>query len=230
MSPFVVALVGMPGGGKSTVGKQLARQIGVPFVDTDQEIELRIGGSIKQFFERNGEDAFRDLETEVIADLVSQPGDRVLATGGGAYRFADLFRSRGVRVGCALFLFQQLSGINAIIYFSSSVFAKAGVANGALASAVVGLANVLGTALADGVDALNHPLVDHVRGRGLLFGIVLNAPHAKAVETAARAAGFLLNAAAPDVIRLAPPLIITAAQVDDFLAALPGILDAGVST
>lgn len=91
-------------------------------------------------------------------------------------------------------------------------------------------AALLGAALADGVDALNHPLVDHVRGRGLLFGIVLNAPHAKAVEAAARAAGFLLNAAAPDVIRLAPPLIITAAQVDDFLAALPGILDAGVST
>jgi acetylornithine aminotransferase len=91
-------------------------------------------------------------------------------------------------------------------------------------------AALLGTALADGVDALNHPLVDHVRGRGLLFGIVLNTPHAKAVEAAARAAGFLLNAAAPDVIRLAPPLIITAAQVDDFLAALPGILDAGVST
>jgi sugar porter (SP) family MFS transporter len=61
---------------------------------------------------------------------------------------SDLFASRGVRVGCALFLFQQLSGINAIIYFSSSVFARAGVANGALASAVVGLANVLGTALA----------------------------------------------------------------------------------
>lgn len=74
----------MPGGGKSTVGKQMARQIGVPFVDSDHVIEQRIGGSIKQFFERNGEDAFRDLETEVIADLVSQPGDRVLATGGGA--------------------------------------------------------------------------------------------------------------------------------------------------
>jgi acetylornithine aminotransferase len=88
----------------------------------------------------------------------------------------------------------------------------------------------LGTALADGVDAVNHPLVDHVRGRGLLFGIVLNAPHAKAVEAAAREAGFLVNAAAPDVIRLAPPLIITSAQVDDFLAALPGILDAGAST
>ncbi len=74
----------MPGGGKSTVGKQLARQIGVPFVDSDHEIEQRIGGSIKLFFERHGEDAFRDLETEVIAELIARPGDRVLATGGGA--------------------------------------------------------------------------------------------------------------------------------------------------
>ena len=74
----------MPGGGKSTVGKQLARQIGVPFVDSDQEIELRIGGSIRQFFERHGEDAFRDIETEAIAELLARPGDCVLATGGGA--------------------------------------------------------------------------------------------------------------------------------------------------
>jgi shikimate kinase len=79
-----ITLVGMPGGGKSTVGKQLARQIGVPFVDSDQEIELRIGGSVKQFFEQHGEDAFRDLETETIADLLARAGDRVLATGGGA--------------------------------------------------------------------------------------------------------------------------------------------------
>ena len=74
----------MPGGGKSTVGKQLARQIGLPFVDSDHEIEQRIGGSIRQFFDRHGEDAFRDLETEVIADLLSRGGDYVLATGGGA--------------------------------------------------------------------------------------------------------------------------------------------------
>ncbi|HEU6454190.1 MAG TPA: shikimate kinase [Roseateles sp.] len=79
-----IALVGMPGGGKSTVGRQLARQIGVPFVDSDHEIEQRIGGSIKQFFERHGEEAFRDLESEVIADLVARPSACVLATGGGA--------------------------------------------------------------------------------------------------------------------------------------------------
>lgn len=86
-------------------------------------------------------------------------------------------------------------------------------------------ADVLGKALAHGVAALEHPLVDYVRGRGLLRGIVLTAPHGKAVETAAREAGFLVNAAAPDVVRLAPPLIITEAQIDSLLAALPQILD-----
>lgn len=83
----------------------------------------------------------------------------------------------------------------------------------------------MGEALRGGVDALGHPLVNHVRGRGLLRGIVLSAPHAKAVETAAREAGFLVNAAAPDVIRLAPPLIITEAQIGSFVSALPDILD-----
>ena len=91
-------------------------------------------------------------------------------------------------------------------------------------------ADLLGTTLADGIEALDHPLVDYVRGRGLLRGIVLRTPQAKAVEIAARGAGFLVNAAAPDVIRLAPPLIITEAQVDDFLTALPGILDAGAQS
>jgi acetylornithine/N-succinyldiaminopimelate aminotransferase len=86
-------------------------------------------------------------------------------------------------------------------------------------------AGILGKALAHGVEALNHPLVDYVRGRGLLRGIVLSAPKAKAAETAAREAGFLVNAAAPDVIRLAPPLIITEKQIDGFVSALPGVLD-----
>jgi acetylornithine aminotransferase len=58
-----------------------------------------------------------------------------------------------------------------------------------------------------------------------LRGVVLSAPHAKAVELAAREAGFLVNAAAPEVIRLAPPLIISEEQIDGFVAALPGILD-----
>ena len=89
-------------------------------------------------------------------------------------------------------------------------------------------ADAMGKILAHGIESMGHPLVDYVRGRGLLRGVVLTAPHAKAVEVAARDAGFLVNAAAPDVIRLAPPLIITEAQVESFVAALPGILDAGV--
>ena len=86
-------------------------------------------------------------------------------------------------------------------------------------------AGAVGKALQHGIESLHHPLVDYVRGRGLLRGVVLTAPHAKAVEIAARESGFLVNAAAPDVIRLAPPLIITEAQIDAFVAALPGILD-----
>jgi len=86
-------------------------------------------------------------------------------------------------------------------------------------------AEVLGKAVRHGIETLGHPLIDHVRGRGLLLGIALTAPRAKEAEAAARDAGFLINAAGPDVIRLAPPLIITEAQIEDFIAALPGILD-----
>lgn len=86
-------------------------------------------------------------------------------------------------------------------------------------------AEVLGKSLRHGIEALVHPLIDHVRGRGLLCGVALTAPRAKDAEAAARRAGFLVNAAAPDVIRLAPPLILTEAQVDGFVAALPAILD-----
>jgi acetylornithine/N-succinyldiaminopimelate aminotransferase len=90
---------------------------------------------------------------------------------------------------------------------------------------LVNRADLLGKSLSHGIESLGHPLVDHVRGRGLLRGVVLTAPQAKAVETAARDAGFLVNAAAPDVVRLAPPLIISEVQIDDFLTALPAILD-----
>ena len=73
----------MPGGGKSTVGRNLARSLGLRFIDCDTEIEKRIGLSIKAFFEREGEAGFRDVEQEVLADLVKVTGS-VLATGGGA--------------------------------------------------------------------------------------------------------------------------------------------------
>jgi acetylornithine/N-succinyldiaminopimelate aminotransferase len=90
---------------------------------------------------------------------------------------------------------------------------------------LVSRAGALGKTLRHNIESLGHPSIDHVRGRGLLCGIVLTTPTAKDVETAARSAGFLVNAAAPDVVRLAPALIITAAQLDTFVAALPAILD-----
>jgi acetylornithine/N-succinyldiaminopimelate aminotransferase len=82
-----------------------------------------------------------------------------------------------------------------------------------------------GKTLRHNIEALGHPLVDHVRGRGLLCGVVLTAPRAKEAEAAARDAGYLVNAPAANVIRLAPPLTIAEHQLDAFVDALPGILD-----
>jgi shikimate kinase len=78
-----LSLVGMPGCGKSTVGRHLARQLGLAFVDSDHEIESRIGMPIREFFAREGEERFRDIEQELIDEL-TQRDAQVLATGGGA--------------------------------------------------------------------------------------------------------------------------------------------------
>ncbi|RFU19590.1 acetylornithine transaminase [Geodermatophilus marinus] len=76
-----------------------------------------------------------------------------------------------------------------------------------------------------GIEGLGHPGVAGVRGRGALLGVVLTAEVAGALEVALREAGFLTNAVAPDVLRLAPALVLTDAQVDAFVAALPAALD-----
>lgn len=73
----------MPGCGKSTVGRHLARQLGRRFVDSDAEIERELGSSIRDWFEQHGEPAFRDVEQRVIDALTREDGI-VLATGGGA--------------------------------------------------------------------------------------------------------------------------------------------------
>jgi shikimate kinase len=78
-----VALVGLPGAGKSAVGRRLGARLNTPFIDTDHVIEQRIGCSIRDYFEREGETVFRDLEQTVIADLAAN-AQGVLATGGGA--------------------------------------------------------------------------------------------------------------------------------------------------
>ncbi|MEU1431961.1 acetylornithine transaminase [Nocardia sp. NPDC005746] len=84
----------------------------------------------------------------------------------------------------------------------------------------------VGKILVDGIEHLGHPLVDHVRGAGLLIGIQLTDDVSAEVDLAAREAGYLLNPAKPNVIRLAPPLVLTETQAENFLSDLPGILDA----
>ena len=73
----------MPGCGKSTVGRHLARQLELQFLDSDSEIERQIGMPIREFFDRHGEAAFRDVEQDII-DRLTARNDILLATGGGA--------------------------------------------------------------------------------------------------------------------------------------------------
>lgn len=79
-----IVLVGMMGAGKTTVGRRLARRLGLPFADADEEIERAADCPIAEIFERFGEAAFRDGERRVIARLI-ESGRKVLATGGGAF-------------------------------------------------------------------------------------------------------------------------------------------------
>ncbi len=81
--PRTVALVGLMGVGKTTIGKRLAEHFGLPFVDADEEIEKAAGQSIADIFTHYGEAGFRDGEQRVIARLL-EDGPRILATGGGA--------------------------------------------------------------------------------------------------------------------------------------------------
>ena len=95
-------MIGMPGSGKSTIGKAVAKRLALPYADCDKAIEGRAGLSIARFFERHGEAAFRDLEAEVIESLVTDRPS-LIATGGGiVLRPAnrELLRSRT----CAVYL------------------------------------------------------------------------------------------------------------------------------
>jgi acetylornithine/N-succinyldiaminopimelate aminotransferase len=93
------------------------------------------------------------------------------------------------------------------------------------ADGLLGRAKRLGERLRDGIEAIGHPLVEQVRGAGLLIGIVLTEPVAPQVQQAAQDAGFLVNAAVPDTVRLAPPLVLGDDEAEAFLRALPGVLD-----
>lgn len=98
--PKTVALVGLMGAGKSSIGRRLAQRLKVPFVDADAEIEAAAGATVEEIFERHGEAAFRDGERRVIARLLEGPV-HVLATGGGAFMdpsTRELMRERAVSV------------------------------------------------------------------------------------------------------------------------------------
>lgn len=95
-----IVLIGMPGAGKTTTGKRLARLLGRPFVDIDDEIALRCGKTAAQIIEQQGEDAFRKIETEVTGVICSRSG-LVVACGGGVVtrpENRDLLRQNGIVV------------------------------------------------------------------------------------------------------------------------------------
>ncbi|HXQ52550.1 MAG TPA: shikimate kinase [Stellaceae bacterium] len=98
--PRTVALVGLMGAGKSSIGRRLAQRLKVPFIDADAEIEAAAGATVEEIFERHGEAAFREGERRVIARLLEGPV-HVLATGGGAFMdpaTRALMRERAITV------------------------------------------------------------------------------------------------------------------------------------
>lgn len=97
-----IVLVGLPGSGKSTVGKQLAKRLSLPFVDSDHAIEEHLGCSIRTFFEREGEESFRDVE-QIVLGRLARGGPCVLSTGGGSVlRFVNRQHLR--QSGCVVYL------------------------------------------------------------------------------------------------------------------------------
>lgn len=91
---------------------------------------------------------------------------------------------------------------------------------------LLGHVAAVGQQLRDGIEAIGHPLLKGVRGRGLWLALVLTAAKSGQVQEAAQRAGFLVNALQPDAVRLAPPLVITSAQIQSFVDALPAVLEA----
>lgn len=106
LKKFHIALVGLPGSGKSTIGRYLAKRWSMPFVDVDVAIEEHIGCTIRDFFAKEGESRFRDVEQEVLAALLARPEKTVVATGGGAVLKAE---NR-----------QELAGHAQVVYLSAS--------------------------------------------------------------------------------------------------------------
>ncbi|MBX2965415.1 MAG: AAA family ATPase [Cyclobacteriaceae bacterium] len=79
-----IFLVGLPGSGKTTLGKQLAQRLNVSFIDLDEAIEEISGKNVKEIFSTEGETSFREKESSILHQLIQQENDFVMATGGGA--------------------------------------------------------------------------------------------------------------------------------------------------
>jgi XRE family transcriptional regulator, aerobic/anaerobic benzoate catabolism transcriptional regulator len=91
LAPHVVALIGLRGSGKTTIGKRLARRLRMPFVELDQEIERRAGLTLADIFPLHGEDYYRRLERDTLVDLLAVPQSMVLAVGGGLVTANETF-------------------------------------------------------------------------------------------------------------------------------------------
>ncbi|RDV10396.1 shikimate kinase [Pontibacter diazotrophicus] len=86
---MLIFLIGMMGSGKTTLGRQLAERLGYAFVDLDEYLEKRVGRSIAEVFEQEGQERFRELEREALEAVVLDYDDAVISTGGGAPCFFD---------------------------------------------------------------------------------------------------------------------------------------------
>lgn len=98
-----VFLIGLPGSGKSTLGKKLAKRLGLSFLDLDEIIEQKVNQPIREIFAQQGEEAFRKIEQRALHEMVTQHDAFVLATGGGAPCFFDNMEVMN-RAGTTLFL------------------------------------------------------------------------------------------------------------------------------
>lgn len=79
-----VVLIGLPGAGKTSVGRRLAKELDRPFADADEQLELTAGCTIPRLFRERGEEAFRQLESQILAELLHRDCPLVVAAGGGA--------------------------------------------------------------------------------------------------------------------------------------------------
>lgn len=103
-------LVGYMGCGKSTLGRRLARRLGIPFVDTDAMVEQREGASVSDVFRYEGEQRFREVEREVLEQAIAEHASAVISTGGGLPVWSDNMERMNA-AGCTVYLRRSAENI-----------------------------------------------------------------------------------------------------------------------